>query len=425
METKSEKLPKNRTKFTVTVDSESRARGEKMALETIGASLKLKGFRPGKAPEDMVKAQVSPDEIVTEAARALLPDILRQAIGEKEFKAVLPPRVSIKSKEPLVIEVLIIERPDVKLKKPDGIKLPAKEEIVISAAERDAFIEKLLAQDRVETPVERPVEKNDFVRLGLSAVDGTGKAVAELAVERYPMQVGSDDLLPELTEHVIGMKSGETKAKEIAFPEEHDIPAIRGKKVTVTMTVKSVATVKNPELTPEFLKSRFGIDKTPDEFRSEVEKMLKRNKGSDTKRKREDQFFDQVREHTAIELPDELLDAEVEHMVTGLMQDLQQRNVELDDWLKSVGKDRKTILEEMKQTAGKRIALRYGLEELIAYKKIAIGANDIGAALMQAEAQAKSSGQSVNKADFHPGGRTHDQITWEKQIEKLMEVYGV
>ncbi len=421
METKVEKLKESRIKTTTIVSAEAKKKAEDSALKALAKRVRIKGFREGMAPPELVREHVTQEQIAQETVRAVIPDIMADALKVSGAKPIIRPAASVVSLDPLTISITFVERPTAELKKPDSIKVEKKIIPESSAKDIEDFIQKLLVQDRIDTPVRREAKKGDSVKVSLAAKDKDGKQVNELTVPRYGVLLGSEDLLSELEPHLLGIKKGEKKSVDIEFPKDHDIPAIQGKKLNVEIEVTEVAEVKLPELTGEYIKTRLGADRTPDAFRKEVGTMLTNQRRSQEMKRREEELYEKVKAATKIGIAPELIDADVQEMVLDLQERLKKQGSTVEDWLKSTGKDQKAVIEEMKEIAQSRITLRFGMQSLAEAKKIEVDPTEIHLAMKAEIAHAKEHGHPLSDEDQKEGGSAYERIKWEKSMQKLVD----
>jgi trigger factor len=419
METTIEKLKQSRLKSTTVIGEDERLAAEKEALASLAERVNIKGFRVGKAPEEMVRARFNEEQLLEETVRMLLPKVLKDAIEKSNAKPIMRPAASVASKKPLTIELVFIERPEVSVKKPDGIKVEKKKIEDATDNDVEVFIKKILMQDRSETPVDRAAKSGDLVRLSMSAKKGD-TPVEELTVPNYGIVLGSEDLLPELEPHLMSMKKDEKKTVDVTFPKDHDIPGIRGQKISIDVAVKAVAEVKLPELTQDYLKTRLGSDIAPAAFRSDVKRMLTDRSKSEEMKRREDELYDKVRAATTVDMPQEIIDAEVQDMVQDLHHRLEAQKMTMDDWLKGTGKDAKAVIDEMKDIAKNRVVLRMGMQEIA--KKLNIEPDP--AAMVENIAAAKKDAAAANQPmpeeELKSGGAVYENIRFNLTMQALV-----
>ncbi len=420
METKIEKLKESRIQATTIITPEERSLAEQKALKSLATRVKIKGFREGMAPADLVRSHVKPEDVTEETIRMILPDVVSQSLKESGAKPIIRPSANVVSLEPLTISITFVERPIAEIKKPDSIKVEKKVIAETTDKEADAFIHKLLKQDMTEMPVEREAKKGDAVKVSLAAKDKAGKQIDEITVGHYSVHIGEEELLKELESHVLGMKKGDKKNVEIEFAKDHDIPAIKGKKVSIEITAKEIAEVKLPELTAAYIKTRLGAERTPEAFKTEVKQMLSSQNKSTEMKRRENELYDKVKAATKIEIAPELIDAEVQEMLADLQQRLKKQEMTIEQWLESTNKKAEEVMTEMKGIAKDRIILRFGMQALADAKKTEADPKRIEESITRERAHAKEHGHSVKEEDLKEGGQVYEQIRWEQKMQQLV-----
>lgn len=420
METKIEKLKESKVKTVTTVADHERADAEKQALARLAEQVEIKGFRVGKAPVDKVRERVGEERVLEETVRVLLPTVLKDGLEKSGAKPILRPAANVVSVSPLVIALTFVNRPPVSVKRPESIKVEKKTVAEVTASDIDDFVKKVLLQDRVETPVDRAAAKGDSVRIAMKG-SKKGKPVDELTISAYGMMLGSEELFPELESHVIGMKKDEGKTVDVTFPKDHDIPGIRNEKISVEITVKGVADVKIPELTGEYIKTRLQTDKTPEALRADIKMMLADRRQSEEMKRREEELYDKVRGATSVELAPEIIETEVQEMVKDLHERLERQGTNVTDWLKTTGKDEKSVVDEMRSIAQSRTVLRFGLQEMAEQLKIEPDAEHLAAAIKSTEARAKAEGHTIPADEMKAGGSVYENLRYELRMQALRD----
>ncbi len=421
MPTKIERLAQARVRCTVDVSEDKRVLAEERALKRLGQHMKMDGFREGRAPLNVVKEKVKPEMLLEETVRMMAPDLITDTMKEHDLKPIISPKLTVLKTSPLQVELIYVERPEVKLSKPDSIKLPKKEAPVADDKEVDDFLKKVLAQDRIESPVDRPSEKGDMVRMMFKAANKDGTPATELDNLPYSTTVGEEDLIPGLDDALVGVKVGDVKKLTVDFPKTHSIPNLQGKTIKLEATISSVAAVKLPELTQEFIKTRMGMDKSPAEFKQGIKEALSEQAKFKFAKDREEEFFDMVRKAAKVDLAPELLDNEVQNMLADLDQNLRRDNMTLDQWLEQTGKNPKDVLDEMRGIATSRLNLRFGLQELVKHKQVKVDDAEMKKGIDAAKAMTERDGGTVSDADLKPGGDIHAQVEWELQVRAVMK----
>jgi len=414
MQSQLEKLPQARTKVTVILDSTERTTAEEKALQTLSQSMKLPGFRPGKAPLAVLREKVTETQLLEETVRAALPDVMKTAMATGELRPIMQPSVSLEAKEPLTLSVMFVERPEVKVKGAKKLSIQKNPITDPTAKEVDECITQLLDRDRKETSVDRAAKTGDVVEVAMDSKDEKGEPLKELTVSKYSVVLGKEELLPELEKHMHDVKKGESKTTEIAFAKDHDIPALQGKKATVTLTVNDVREVTLPELTPEYIKTRLGAEKSVEEFRKDVSVMLRSQRGQQEMQRREQELLKTVRESTTVDLAPELLNAEARLVLDEFQARLQKQGITFDDWIQSTGKEQKEVEKEVLQSARDRLLLRFGMHKVVEEREIPASDTDVVAFLQEV------SGPDAAK-EHVPGSPAFEEAKAEVKVRTFIE----
>ena len=163
------KLPKARVECRAEFSAEESAAAEKRALEALSNSMNLPGFRPGKAPADMVKAKADPEALLEETVRVLLPDVMKAAIEEHKILPIIPPAAAIEKTDPLTMVLTLVERPKVSVK--EGKINVEKKETKIEEKDIDRMIDSLMTEHQIATAVERAAKHGDRLMLDVRGED--------------------------------------------------------------------------------------------------------------------------------------------------------------------------------------------------------------------------------------------------------------
>ena len=422
MEISIEKLKQCRIKATIVIAEDERRKAEDAALAAIGKHVRTKGFREGKAPVAIVREQAGAERVLEETVRRLIPQMMKEAIEKSGAKPIMHPAASITSTSPLTVDILFVERPTVILKKPDSITVEKKRATEVTEQDIARVLRRMMEHDITETAVDRAAANGDSVQLSLKSTDKEGKPVEELTVDRYKTLIGSEELLPEIAKAALGMKKGDKKTVTIAFSKTHDINGLRGKTVNVEMTANVVNAVTLPELTQEFIKTRFGVERTPEGFKAEVKEMLSKQRKNDEMKRREEEFYKSVRAATTVDLAQELIDAETKEMLHDLEERLKKQETTLEQWMKMTGKLPKDLGEEMKKIAVDRITLRMGLQEYVDKKKIELTEEEMKKLLDAIKEHATKNGHAIPDEELKAGGGVYEQVRWEERMKKAVEM---
>lgn len=414
-----ERLTQGRVVCTLAFNAEQAAQSQEKAIRKLGASVTIEGFRPGTAPLEVLKEKIDEGALFEETVRGLLPETFEQLVTENDIKPVIAPKVEIESNNPITVKVTFVERPPVKLKGADKIKVKIKEAELEEGAV-DQMIDYVLKQHQQSTVVDRPAKEGDRVTMDFWGEDENKVEVEGVRSQGHQAVIGSKVLLPGFEDELVGMKKGDAKDFTLIFPEKHQAEELRGKPVTFHVTVQQIEEVSLPELTDAFVKEHMQAESV-DAFRKEVESSMKGQEGEMERKKAEEEAMEKIREATQVDLAEELLEDEQRMMFEDIQSQLSRQGMSMEDWLKHTGKTAEQAAEEIKGQSEKRLTLRLGLAALVEERSIEITDEEMEANIA-ALISPLSDEEKKNVAETYAKGQNaYEQMKWQKKVEKLLE----
>ncbi|WP_419419154.1 trigger factor [Legionella sp. D16C41] len=301
-------------KVTVSVPTEKVEEEVNLRLRSLARKVKIAGFRPGKVPMNVVQSRYS-DSVREEVARDMVQSTLYEALKEKELTPAAAPAVEPEQLESgkdfrysatfevfPVIEIKELDQPKIEL-----VQAEVKE------ADIDAMLEKLREQNKEWQEVSREATQGDKVIIDFEGFlddkpfEG-GKA------EYYELVLGSNSMIPGFEEKIVGHKPNKPFEIKITFPESYGHKDLAGKETVFKITIRSVMEGKLPELNDEFAE-KFNIKEGGLEA---LKKDIKENMSRELERRvsamNRERIFDKLLEINSFDLPNSLIDQEIEHL---------------------------------------------------------------------------------------------------------------
>ena len=312
----------NVTLFIV-ADKQTLTSIKQKVLQKLGKSVKIPGFRPGKAPQDMVEKHLDQQILQSEFIDQTLNHYYVQAIIKENLRVVGQPEVNLKKFVPFdtfEFDVTIDVIGEVKLPNYKTIKVASKK-IDIGEVEIKDVISSLQKRLAVKTPVERPAKKGDEAVIDFAGSDDKGKPVNGAEGKEYPLTLGSDTFIPGFESNVIGMKTGQEKSFTIPFPKDYGVKALQGKKVTFKVTLRSVNELVEPKLDDDFAQQA-GPFKTLVELKEDIKKQLTIEKQNQQDRELENELLQKIANKTEVAIPDKVIDEQV-----AILEEDEKRNL--------------------------------------------------------------------------------------------------
>ena len=249
-----EKLEKNMAKLTIEVAAEELEKAIESAYRKNKNKISVPGFRKGKVPRQMIEKMYGKAVFYEDAANELIPTAYEKALDECEETIVSSPKIEvtqIEAGKPFIFTAEVALKPEVKLGKYKGVKVP-KAETEVSEEEVNAAVEKERESNARTVSIEdRAVKDGDITTLDFEGfVDGVafegGKG------ENYPLTIGSGAFIPGFEEQLVGAEIGKEVEVNVTFPEEYQAKELAGKAAVFKCTVKEIKEKQLPGLDDEF-----------------------------------------------------------------------------------------------------------------------------------------------------------------------------
>ncbi|MDD4797169.1 MAG: trigger factor [Eubacteriales bacterium] len=366
----------NEVKLTISVPPEKFDEAMDKAYLKIRSQITIPGFRRGKAPRKVIENFYSEAVFYEDAMDILLPEAYDAAVAQQEIFPVDRPSVEIVdvgSGKDFVFTATVTVKPDVVLGEYKGLKgqrpaYPVTDELV--EGELNA------ARNRIArwVDVERPVENGDRIMLDYAgAVDGVpfdgGTA------QNQSLEIGSGRFIPGFEEQVIGAAAGEEKDITVTFPEEYHASELAGKEAVFHIKVLEIKAKELPELDDEFAKDVSEFD-TLDEYRADIRKRLEETNHNQEETELRDALVTLAVENATIELPDCMVEQQIDRMLAEFEYQLSFQGIKMDDYVKMTGMDMSQLRDQSRAEAEKRVRTSLVLEKIQIEEKLEVSDED-------------------------------------------------
>ena len=366
-----ENLEKNTAKLTIEVPAEKFEEAVQHSYNKNKGKFNIPGFRKGKAPFNMIKKMygvgVFYEDAVDEVIDASYPD----AAKESGLEIVSRPAVSIEQIEEgksFIYTAKVAVKPEVTLGQYKGVEVQKTKSDV---TEEDIETEIKRAREknsRLITVEDRGVEDGDQVTIDFDgSVDGKrfegGKA------EDYPLTIGSHTFIDNFEEQLIGKTTGEECEVNVTFPAEYHVEELKNKPAVFKVKVKEIQRKELPEANDEFASEVSDFD-TMEEYKKDLSEKLHAEKIEAAKTADEDKVVAKVIENATMEIPDQMVEEQVNGMVNDYARRLESQGISFKQYVEITGMTAEKIGEQMKPQAIKRIQTRLVLEAVVKAENI-------------------------------------------------------
>jgi trigger factor len=392
-------------KLVVEVEPELMDKYKRKAARKISERGKIAGFRPGKAPYEMVVRNYGEQAVLEQAIDFMIDaeysNILQEADVNPGAAGSLE---SVDALEPPKFTFRVPLAPEVDLGDYHAIRMPY-EWAAPAESDVDKAIEDLRQMYSTTENVEREAQEGDYVLVDVKSetteLNRTGFA-AFIRKEERDTEWPYNGFAREL----VGLKPGDTKTIQHTFPEDWDVEELRNKETELEVTVKTVRAVTVPELDDEFAKT-VGAGETLAELREAVSKDVEARSKADYDDKYFVDLIEKIKEGATLKYHQHSLEHEAEHVLEDLSQRLSQQNMDLETYFKLRETTREKFLEEEAMpVAKKRFERSLILDEVVREENIQVDNEALDAEFNQTLSALTMQGVDLNKVS---GGRQGQQ----------------
>ena len=409
-----EKNKSYKHEVNIKIEGEEWKKALHKAYEKNNKKAKIDGFRPGKAPYEIFVKHYGIENLFIDAADSCLQESYLKAITDSKLIPVTEPKVDIKEIDENHVEFIftIITKPEIKIKKYEGLKIK-KDKLEVKEEEIQEEIDHLLEQYAELVVKEGTIENGDTVIIDYEGfLDGVpfegGKA------ENYSLVIGSNTFIPGFEEQLIGMDKDSEKEIKVTFPEDYHAENLKGKETTFKVKVHEIKTKQNRELDDEFFED-LGMEgvNSLETLKESIKEHLEAHKKTDIENKFVDDMLDAISKQTEIDIPEEMVEDEINHLIKRFEEQLKYQGVSLDLYYSLTKTTEKDLREQVEKEAFKNVLYRLILEELVKILEITVTDKEVDEELEKMAKQYNATKEDIQK---ELGGI--DMIKYDIEIRK-------
>ncbi|MGF6948217.1 trigger factor [Neobacillus sp. B4I6] len=383
MSAKWEKLEGNRGVLTVEVSAEKVNEGLTAAFNKVVKQVNVPGFRKGKMPRPMFEKRFGVESLYQDALDILLPEAYGSAIDETGIEPIDRPDIDIEQMEKgkeLIFKATVQVKPEVTLGEYKGLEVEALD---TNVTDEDVANElKTLQERQAELVVkeEGTIENGDTVVLDFEGfVDG--EAFEGGKAENHSLEIGSGSFIPGFEEQLVGLATGESKDVEVTFPEEYHAAELAGKPAVFKVTIHEIKGKELPALDDEFAKDVDDEVETLDALKEKIKTRLENSKKHEAEHHLRDTVVEKAAANAEVEIPDVMINSEVNRMLQEFEQRLQMQGMNLELYFQFSGQDENALREQMKEEAVIRVRTNLTLEAIAKAENLEVTEEEVDAEL--------------------------------------------
>ena len=415
-----EKLDGSMAKLTITVPAEEFTKAITSAYNKQKSKFSVPGFRKGKVPQAFIEKMYGAAIFYEDAANQLINEYYPKELENCEEEITSNPEIDVtqieKGKD-FIFTATVAVKPEIKIGDYKGVEI---EKIDTTVTDEDVMAEILKDQKengRKIDVTDRAAQMDDEVTINFEgfvddvAFEG-GKG------ENYKLTLGSHSFIDTFEDQIVGKNIGDKFDVNVTFPEEYHVDDLKGKPAMFKVSVKEIKEKQLPELNDEFAQDVSDFD-TIAEYKDDLKNKIADRKSREAKAKQEDEAIAKIIEDSKMDIPDAMVDTQVNRMVEDFAQRLQQQGLSVEQYFQYTGMTADKIMEEMKPEAVKRIQSRLVLEAVVKAENIETSEEDFEAELKK---MAETYKMELDQIKEFMGDYEKKQIKEDLAIQKAIEV---
>lgn len=378
MNTKVERAEGNVVNLEINVPKEKFNEAIKKAYKKNVGKFNIPGFRKGKAPMTIIEKQYGEGVFYEDAIEMVCDETYPEAIKENEISPVDYPSidvVQIGKDVDFIYTAKVTVKPEVKLGQYKEVEVN-KVEYSVTDDDVNAELNSMREKNaRIITAQDGAIQNGNIAVIDFEGfIDNTpfegGKG------ENYELTIGSGTFIPGFEEQLIGAKAGESKDINVSFPEDYHVEDLKGKPAVFKTTVKEIKVKELPELDDELAKDVSEFD-TLDELKADIRAKQEENNNLRAKREFENQVVTKAVEASEVEIPEVMVDREVDYMVKDLDNRLKYQGMDIQKYTEMMGVTIDAIKKDFKEMAKTRVKTNLVLEEIAKAENITASDEDV------------------------------------------------
>lgn len=425
---KIEKLDNSAARLTVTVGKDGVRAAYDELLKEYGKEVRIDGFRKGKVPVNILERKFG-REIRLEAMGRLMDKAVEQALEGETLVPLAYAQPSLEGEPAFELDAdfSFAVRYDVFPEVLPGDVTGAEVELPVCSvakADEDRELDELRERNAIVMDKDdaAKAKKGDIATVDYAELDASGAAVPGTERQDFVFELGTGYNIYKFDDDVIGMKKGDEKTVEKAFPADFEYPELAGAKKSIRVKLTKLKEKKLPALDDDLAQDVSEKFKTLDDLKADVRAKLEKRLADRMASLREKGIVDALLERSTVALPASMLEAELEMRKRNLMK---RMGIEGEDKLESIvsmsGKTMQGLYDEWKPDAERAIKTRLILDKLVADAKLEAGDEELEAEYAKMAAESSMSAEEV-KAEYVRRGMVdylRDRVKEDKLIASL------
>lgn len=375
--------------YKLTAESSDIEHFKQAVASSLSSNVKVPGFRPNKAPTEMIFKYADQNELQTEFLNHAVGDLYAESQKLTKFKIVGRPAIEITKFVPFTALEVKVEVPIVSnVKLPDYSKINlTKKFIKVTDQLVNKNITELQKRSASQVPVKRAIKKGDMVVIDFEGSDSSTKLRLPMASAKdFNLIIGDQTLIPGFEEQLVGMTINKTKSFDLVFPANYPDKTFSKRKVTFKVTIKQINRLNLPKLDDKFA-ATIGPFKSVNELRQAIKQQLQAENDRQSTIDLENQILKFLADNVEVEIDESLIESEFNMLLNEAKQAAVNRGQTWQEFLSSIGLSEDQYLKQLKESAIHRIKGGLAIGEIAEKENITISDNELNAHISNLKSQ--------------------------------------
>lgn len=423
MKVTTKKLSDTSVEIKVVLDKKDLKESEEKAIARLVKDVKIEGFRKGKAPLDIAKKNINPNDLASVSLDIAVRTSVPKAFEESKSAPLMIPNVEVTkfvpgetveytAKADILPEVKLGDYKKLGVKK-EVAKATEKEVKEILENIQNAYAEKKVAKKKAEMGDEVVIDFEGSLN---------GEKFEGGAAKNFKLGLGSHQFIPGFEEGIVGHESGDRFDLELTFPKDYHADKLAGQKTVFNVLVKQVNESIKPALDDELAK-KCGPFKTIDELKADIKKNLETQNAAKADEKFKDDLVNTLVEKSKVSAPEIMVKDQLRIIRQDIEANAARQGLQFEDYLKQTGQTEEDWEKAARDIAEKRVKASLCLQILARDEKIVVEDEIVDAKINELREVYKKSKEALkNLKDPNVRQDIKNRLTIEKTLNYLVEL---
>jgi trigger factor len=416
-----EQLSPTRVKLTITADDKVMQSTKSHVVAELSRNVKVPGFRPGKAPANIIEKHIDPTVLQSEFLDHAINRLYVDSAQHEQLRPIAQPEIAVTKFVPFTTLEFTAETEvvgDIKLADYKKIKLAPKK-VEVTAKDVNEVIDNLLMRSAEKKEVDRAAKSGDELVIDFSGTDAlTNEPISGADGKDYPLVIGSNTFIPGFEDELIGAKKGAATTFTLTFPQDYGVAALQNRKVQFVVTVQKVTELQKPKLDDSFAAS-IGPFKTVAELKADIKKQLKNEKQQEANRDYDNELLEKIAAKSEVAIPDSLIEEEIGRLEEEEKRNIVYRGQTWEEHLAEEGITAEAHRDKQRPAAELRIKGGLILGEIAEQEKITVTPEELEVRLMLLKNQYPDTNMQAELDKPENRRDINSRLMTEKTLDKL------